>query len=159
MGWLPFVKRGCWHQNSALAESVAKHRPDGCRLRLGIDGVGILQNYQGEISTYVILKEIVSRFPDDARKMNGVRVSVDCTGVVSGELGFVETWRAKKESLTEWLADERPAVKSFAEKHIAELELMISSEQRRTESEREIRKRSYDSDDEYDDGAGNQGEQ
>ena len=90
--------------------------------------------------------------------MDGVRASIDSTGVVSGELGFVEAWCAKKEFLTEWLADERPAVKAFAEKHIAELELMIASEQRRAESESEMRKRSYDDDGESGGGAGNQGE-
>jgi len=114
--------------------------------------LAILQNYQGEASTYVILKEIVSRFPDDAHKMAGIRASIDSTGVVSGELGFVEAWRAKKESLAEWLADERPTVHAFAEKHIAELELMIASEQRRAEAEREMRKRSYDEDGESDEG-------
>ena len=31
--------------------------------------LAILQNYRGETSTHVVLKEIVSRFPDDARKM------------------------------------------------------------------------------------------
>jgi hypothetical protein len=116
--------------------------------------LAFLQNYRGETSTSVVLKEIVSRFPDDARKMSGVRVSTDSTGVVSGELGRAEAWRAKKESLTEWLADERPAVKAFAEKHIAELDLMIASEQRRAEAEREMRKMSYDEEDEdesYDD--------
>jgi hypothetical protein len=106
--------------------------------------LAILQNYLGETSTYVVLKEIVSRFPDDAHKMSGVRVSIDSTGVVSGELGIAEAWRAKKESLMEWLADERPAVKAFAERHIAELDLMIASEQRRAEAEREMRKMSYD---------------
>ncbi len=40
--------------------------------------------------------------------------------------------------MTEWLADKRPAVKAFAKKHIAELELMIASEQRRAETEREM---------------------
>ena len=108
--------------------------------------LAILQNYCGETSTYIVLKEIVSRFPDDARKMSGVRISIDSTGVVSGEFGLAEAWRAKKESLTEWLADERPAVKAFAEKHIAELDLMIASEQRRAEAEREMRNRNYDED-------------
>jgi ppGpp synthetase/RelA/SpoT-type nucleotidyltranferase len=110
--------------------------------------LAILWNYRGEASTYVVLKEIVSRFPDDPRKIGGVRASIDSTGVVTGELGFAEAWRAKKESLTEWLADERPAIKAFAEKHIAELDLMIASEQRRAEIEREMRIRSYDSYDE-----------
>ena len=83
--------------------------------------------------------------------MSGVRISIDSTGVVSGELGFAEAWRAKKESLTEWLTDERPAVKAFAEKHIAELDLMIASEQRRVEAEREMRNRSYDEEDDESD--------
>jgi hypothetical protein len=109
--------------------------------------LAILQNYNGETSIYVMLKEIMSRFPDDPLKMSRVRIAIDNTGVVSGEFGFAEACRAKKESLTEWLADERPAVKAFAEKHIAELDLMIASEQRRAEAEREMRKMSYDEED------------
>jgi ppGpp synthetase/RelA/SpoT-type nucleotidyltranferase len=109
--------------------------------------LAILQNYRGETSTHDVLKEIVSRFPDDASKMSRVRDSINRTGGVCGELGFAEAWRAKKESLTEWLADKRPAVKAFAEKHIAELGLTIASEQRRAEAEREMRNRSYDEED------------
>ena len=113
--------------------------------------LAILQNYLGETSTYVVLKEIVSRFPNDDRKMGGVRISIDSTGVVSGEFGLAEAWRVKKESLTHWLTDERRAVKAFAEKHIAELDRMIASERRRVEAEREMRNRSYDEDESGDD--------
>ena len=125
-------------------------------VKAGVDteadfALAILRNYRGEASTYVVLKEIVSRFPDDPRKMGGVRISIDSTGVVSGEFGLAEAWRVKKESLTEWLADERPVVKAFAEKHIAQLDLMIASERRRAEAEREMRKRSYDEDDDKSD--------
>ena len=117
--------------------------------------LAILKNYRGETPTHVVLKEIVSRFPGDAHKISGVRASIDSTGVVSGELGIAEAWRAKKESLTEWLADERPVVKAFAEKHIAELDRMIASERRRAESRREMRKRDYEEDDnESDDSIG-----
>ena len=113
--------------------------------------LAILRNYRGETSTYVVLKEIVSRFPDDPHKMDGVRVSIDSTGVVSGELDFAEAWRIRKESLTEWLADKRPVVKAFAEKHIAQLDLMIASERRRAEAEREMRNRSDDENESGDD--------
>lgn len=120
--------------------------------------LAILQNYLGETSTYVVLKEIVSRFPSDEPKMRGVRASIDKTGVVSGELGLAKAWRAKKDSLTEWKADERPAVKAFAERHIAKLDRMIASEQRRAEIEREMRNRTYDGDDDgLDNDAGNEG--
>jgi hypothetical protein len=109
--------------------------------------LAILHNYHGEISTHVVLKEIVAQFPDDVRKKGGVRNCIDSIGVVSGELGFAEAWRSRKESLAEWMADERPAVKAFSKKHIAELDLMIASEQHRAEVEREMRKRSYDEED------------
>ena len=119
--------------------------------------LAILQNYNGEPSTYVVLKEIVSRFPDDFNKMSRVRIAIDNTGVVSGELGFAEACRAKKESLTAWLADERPAVKAFAGKHIAELDRMIAAEQRRAEAEREMRNRSYNEEDDESDHNNNGG--
>lgn len=135
---------GCTPEfGAALAESVKAGGDPEADFALAI-----LQNYQGETSTYVVLKAIVSQFPNDVTKMNLVRIAIDNTGVVCGEFGFVEAWRSKKESLTEWLTDERPAVKSFAEKHVAELDLMIVSEQRRAEAEREMRMRSYDEDDE-----------
>jgi PilZ domain len=106
--------------------------------------LAILQNYVGETSVYVVLKEIVSRFPHDDRKMGVVRISINGTGVISGEFGLAEAWRVKKESLTPWLTDERREVKAFAEKHIAELDGMIASERRRVEAEREMRDRSQD---------------
>jgi hypothetical protein len=106
--------------------------------------LAILQHYRGETSTYVVLKEIVSRFPNDARKMGGVLISINSTGVVSGEFGLADAWRVKKESLMHWLIDERQAVKAFAEKHIGELDRMIAAEWRRVEAEREMRNRSND---------------
>ena len=109
--------------------------------------LAILQNYHGQTSTYVVLKEVVSRFPDDSDKLNKVKASIESTGGGSGEFGLAEAWRAKKESLKEWLLDHRPAVKAFAERYMKELDLMIASERRRAEVRRELRERSYEEDD------------
>lgn len=109
--------------------------------------LAILQNYHGATSTHIVLKEIVSRFPDDASKMSEIRACLDSVGVTRGEFGLAEAWRARMESLKEWLTDERPAVKAFSEKHIVELDRMIASEQRSAESRREMRKRDYEEDD------------
>lgn len=106
--------------------------------------LAILRNYRGEISTHAVLKEIVSRFSDSDSKMSQIRIAIYSTGVVSGEFGIAEAWRAKKESLGEWLTDERPAVKAFAKTHIAKLDLKITAEQVRVEAEREMRNRSYE---------------
>ncbi len=106
--------------------------------------LALLQNYLGSTSTDGVLKEIVSRFPHDDRKLSEVRSSLNSTGVVSvsGEFGLAEAWQAKKESLTRWLTDERQAVTAFAEQHMADLDRMIAAERRRVEAERELRERS-----------------
>ena len=70
--------------------------------------LAVLQNYPGETSTYVVLKEIVSRFPHDDRKMSGVRISIDSTGVVSGEFRACGRM-AGQEGIAEALADRRTA--------------------------------------------------
>jgi hypothetical protein len=121
---------------AALAEVV----------RIGSDieadfAMAIVQNYLGSTAIDRVLKEIVSRFPHDARKMDEVRTIINSTGAVSGEFGLAEAWRARKASLTPWLTDERQAVTAFTEQHIADLDRMILSERLRVETEREMRER------------------
>ena len=110
--------------------------------------LAILQNYLGSTSTDGVLKEIVSRFPHDDRKLSEVRSSLNSTGVVSvsGEFGLAVAWQAKTESLTRWLADDRQAGTAFAEQHMADLDRMIAAERRRVEAERELRERSRNED-------------
>ena len=106
--------------------------------------IAVLPNYNGNASTHVVLKEIVARFPEDEGKLDAATISIDNTGVVSGELGFAEAWRVRKSLLEEWLSDDRDAVKGFARKHIARLDRLIASEHRQAESERELRKRDFE---------------
>jgi len=105
--------------------------------------LALLQNYLGSTSTDDVLKEIVSRFSHDVRIMGGVRTIINSPSMasVSGEFRLAEAWRVKKESLMRWLTDERQAVRTFAEEHMAELDRMIVVEQRRVEAERELRER------------------
>ncbi len=106
--------------------------------------LALLQNYLGSTSTDSVVKEIVSRFSDDDRIMGEVRTIINSPNMalVSGEFALAEAWRVKKESLTHWLTDERRAVSSFAEQHLAELDRMIAVERHRVETERELRERS-----------------
>jgi len=103
----------------------------------------VLQNYHGEESCHEPLKRIIARFPDDKKKMGEVRISLDNTGVVSGEFGMVEALRKKKTMLEPWLKDERPDVKAFATEHMRELDIRIATEQLRAEEDREMRRRDY----------------
>jgi hypothetical protein len=112
--------------------------------------LGVVQNYHGEETTHEVLKRIVTRFPDDRRKLSAVRISFQNTGVVSGEFGMVEALRAKRAMLEPWLSDERPEVQKFAADHIRELEQRIVAEQLRAEHDREMRRRNYPEDDDDD---------
>lgn len=103
-----------------------------------------LRNYEGETSTHVVLKEVVSKFSEDKYRMSMVGICIDSTGVVSGELGFAQAWRARKETMAEWLADDRPVVRAFAEQHIRTLDLRIAEEHRRAEANKEMRHRDYE---------------
>lgn len=117
--------------------------------------LALLQNYLGSTSTDDVSKEIVSRCSHDVRIMGGVRTIINSPSMasVSGEFRLAEAWRVKKESLTRWLTDERQAVRTFAEEHIAELDRIIVAERRRVEVERELRERSRHEDESgHDDG-------
>lgn len=106
--------------------------------------LAILGNYHGETFTHVVLKEIVARFPEGDRRHGGVRACLENTGVVSGELGFANAWRAKKENLSEWLDDPRQEIRMFAEKERAGLDLMVAAEERRAEASTRMRRMDYD---------------
>ena len=108
--------------------------------------LGVVQNYDGEPSTHEVLKRIVDRYPQDKSKLSQVRISFDNTGVVSGEFGMVDAYRAKKQAILEWASDPRPEVRHFAETHAVELELNIVAEQKRADEDIEMRRRQFDAD-------------
>jgi len=114
----------------------------------GSFALAIVSNYQGAPATHPVLKEIVAQFAGDERKMKMVANALNSTGVVSGEYGFANAWRERRQSLSEWLTDERASVRDFATQHIAKLDLMIADEQRRAEAGRAMYEREFDEPDE-----------
>ena len=50
----------------------------------------------------------------DDDRLGSVEVALLSTGVVSGEFGIVEAYRAKKDAVASWLEDLRPKVRTFA---------------------------------------------
>jgi ppGpp synthetase/RelA/SpoT-type nucleotidyltranferase len=106
--------------------------------------LAILENYQGDPVIHGILKSLVNRLPEGDVRLSSLEVALDNTGVVSGEFGFVDAYRKKKELLAAWLDDERPKVRQFAAVHIQKLDQRIASEQRSAEQRNELRKRDYE---------------
>lgn len=109
--------------------------------------LGILQNYKGEAATHPVLKALVNRLSEDDPRLAQVDISLQNTGVVGGEFGFVEAFREKKAVMASWLDDPMPRVKGFAAEYIRRLDQRIASEQRSAEQMKEQRKRDFESDD------------
>jgi ppGpp synthetase/RelA/SpoT-type nucleotidyltranferase len=108
--------------------------------------LAVMENYHGEPSTHQVLKHIVVKYPEDESKLTGVRISLDNTGVVTGEFGLVEAMRQKKEVIAVWLDDPLPEVRAFAAKHTRDLDLRIADEQRRAEEEKALRELRFEKD-------------
>jgi hypothetical protein len=117
--------------------------------------LGVMENYRGEPATHEVLKRIVAKYPNDEEKLTGVSISLGNTGVVSGELGYVDAIRRKKAVVEPWLTDDRPAVRTFAETYMREADVRIADEQRRAETRKALRELDYGDDDE--DAEGDQG--
>lgn len=103
----------------------------------------ILRSYDGEAFLHSLCMDIVAASTENDELLGEINVIINETGVVSGEFGFVEAYTAKRTAMEAWLKDPRKQVKVFAKKHIALLDRMIASEQRRAESEIEQRKRDW----------------
>ena len=108
--------------------------------------LGILQNYKGEAPTHPVLKALVNRLSENDPRLAQVDISLQNTGVVGGEFGFVEAFREKKAVMVSWLDDPRPRVKGFAAEYIRRLGQRIASEQRSAEQMKEQRKRDFETD-------------
>jgi len=107
--------------------------------------LAILENYHGEQTTHEVMKRLVARFPDNEDIRDGVIISLESTDVVMGEFGYANALREKLAIARNWQSDSRPAVISFADKHIRSLEVRIIDEQRRAEERKALRELQYDS--------------
>lgn len=123
---------------SALATLVQSRCPE--RLQFVVD---VLQNYNGDPGTHAIYKAIVDVLGAEDPIVRQIDVSLDMTGVVHGEFGLVEAYKAKKQEMEQWLTDPRPNVQTFARQHLLSLERQIANEQGRSEEAYELRKLEY----------------
>jgi hypothetical protein len=103
----------------------------------------ILRTYQGQPALHDVCKEVVDKLPDDDSRLNEIEVILESTGVISGQFGFVQEYQRKKDEVTPWLSDQRPKVRAFAERYQRTLDRSIAAEQRRSETNYELRRREW----------------
>ena len=124
-----------------------------CILRRLVDGrdrddlelvVSILRTYEGKPFIIDLCKEIVAILPPEDTLLNEIEIALTyTTGIVTGEFGFVESYKRKKTEIENWLSDPRENVQLFARSLILSMDRQIASEQRRAEEDLEMRKREY----------------
>jgi len=100
-----------------------------------------LHDYSGEPAVHDVMKAIVRTVAGDDGRLGRVTMLVENTGGVCGEYGMVEAMRERKALVKEWLKDEDPKVKGFAERTIRHLDNRIATETREADMRKEKRKR------------------
>jgi hypothetical protein len=100
-----------------------------------------------------VCKEVVAALPTQDDLLSNVSRVLGAMGVVTGEFGFAEGLREKREQLEPWLEDDREPVRTFAARHIHELDNETAAEQGRAESELALRKLEYGAPDQDGEGA------
>jgi ppGpp synthetase/RelA/SpoT-type nucleotidyltranferase len=103
----------------------------------------ILRTYEGQPALHDVCKEVVDKLPENDSRLDEIEVILESTGVVSGQFGFVEAYQRKKDEVSAWLSDLRPKVRAFAERYQRTLDRSIAAEQRRSETDYELRRREW----------------
>ena len=102
----------------------------------------ILRNYHGERFLHNVCKAIVRSECDD-QFVNEVKIVLQESETLTGELGFVELCEARKREIEDWLDDDDPKVVEFTQSYIKGLDRQKAAELKRVEEEIEMRKHLY----------------
>ncbi len=104
--------------------------------------LSILSTYQGYITLdSKAIQTLIRKYP----KYHDSAISfMSATGgVVSGEYGFVNSLRGKKEAVQKWKKDKRKYMQSFIEKYEKSLNEQINYEKKRADEDLKLRKHEY----------------
>lgn len=99
--------------------------------------------YRGEAALHPVAKMIVRAIAEDDQRLGLVEILLENTGVVGGEYGMADAMRERKTLMKDWLNDDDPKVRGFAERAIKHLDNRIATETQNADSRRERRKRDY----------------
>jgi ppGpp synthetase/RelA/SpoT-type nucleotidyltranferase len=104
---------------------------------------GILGAYEGEKFLLKTCKAIIKKYPKNTGFKKELFRVLSKTGTVSGEYGFVEAYKKKKELIKEWYKDKSKDVKQFYKEYIKFLDKMILYEKKEADEEIDFMKREY----------------
>lgn len=102
-----------------------------------------LRAYDGQPFIHEVCKEVVRSVPEESDVLGEIAIALESTGVVVGEMGFVEAWQKRVEAIRSWLSDPSDRVKKFAEQFIENLSRRIEDERKRVSEDVTLRKLRY----------------
>lgn len=102
----------------------------------------VLRTYKGEQFLHGVCKEFIKRYHRD-KYMKEMFIVLSQTGVVSGEYGFVEAYKAKRQEIQDWKKDKNKTIRAFIKKYEAYLTTRIAYEQKRADEDVEMRRREF----------------
>ena len=105
----------------------------------------ILRAYKGENFLHNVCKELIKEYPKNEDYHEEIFIILSQTGVVSGEYGFVEGFKKKKEEIKIWKKDKNKAIQLFVKKYEDFLDKRILYEKKQADEDIELRKRRFDS--------------
>ncbi|MBI5634100.1 MAG: RelA/SpoT domain-containing protein [Nitrospirae bacterium] len=104
--------------------------------------ISVLRAYKGEPFLHGVCKEFIKRYHSE-RYIKEMFIILSQTGVVSGEYGFVEAYKAKRHEIQDWKKDKNKTIRLFVKKYEAYLDRRIAYEHKRTDEDIEMRKREF----------------
>ncbi len=105
--------------------------------------LSILRAYKGESFLHNVCKNFVKQSPYVKEFKDSLFNALSQTGVVSGEYGFVNTYKQKLEKIQSWKKDKSKVIKLFIKEYEDYLNKIIVYEQKRADEDLELRKREF----------------
>lgn len=104
----------------------------------------ILRAYKGEDFIHNVCKKLIKEYPKNENYRKKIFIVLSQMGVVSGEYGFVEGFKKKKEEIQSWKKDKNKVIQLFVKEYEDHLEKCISFEKKQADEVIELRKRRFD---------------
>ena len=103
----------------------------------------ILCAYEGEDFLHNVCKELIKEYPKNEDYHKKIFIVLSQMGGVSGEYGYVEGFKKKKEEIQIWKEDKNKAIQLFVEKYEDYLDKRILYEKKQADEDIELRRRRF----------------
>lgn len=103
----------------------------------------VLDKYDGQVFLYKVCQAFIKKYPNLKDYKNTIIHVLSKTGSVTGEYGFVDAYKKKKEEVQIWKKEKDKKILSFVEEYEDYLDKQIEYERKRADEQVELMKRNF----------------